>query len=111
MSSTGPDTPSEDELREMSTEQTMLTGAATDGVYPVHRRNRFPVPGTKAEKRSERAVAALFAIAALAGVAFIVVFIAAPWNWKPPGNSQNFRFYTPLLGALLGIMLAALGAG
>jgi len=111
VSSTGPDTPSEDELRAMTTEQAMLTGAATDGVYAVHRRNRFPVPGTKAEKRSERAVALLFTIAALAGVAFIVVFIAAPWTWKPPGNSQNFRFYTPLLGLLLGIMLAALGAG
>ncbi|HEY7050203.1 MAG TPA: ubiquinol-cytochrome c reductase iron-sulfur subunit [Jatrophihabitantaceae bacterium] len=105
------DIPSEEELRGMSTEQAMLTGAVSDDVHLVHRRNRFPVPGTKAEKRAERTVAACFVISALAGVGFIVAFIAAPYHYKTPSHSQNFRFYTPMLGGLLGIMLAALGIG
>jgi ubiquinol-cytochrome c reductase iron-sulfur subunit len=103
--------PSEDELRAMNTEQAMMAGAEADDVYVVHRRNRFPVPGTKAEKRAERTVAGLFVLAALAGVGFIVAFIAVPYHYKTPNHSQNFRFYTPILGGLLGIMLAALGIG
>lgn len=103
--------PSADELREMTTEQAMLAGTDADDVRVVHRRDRFPVPGTKAEKRSERAIATLFVLSALAGLAFIVVFIVAPFNYKTPGHSQNFRFFTPLLGALLGLMLALLGIG
>ena len=105
------DIPSEEELRGMNTEQAMLTAARSDDVHLVHRRNRFPVPGTKAEKRAERAVAACFIISALAGVGFIVAFIAAPYHYKTPSHSQNFRFYTPMLGGLLGIMLLGLGIG
>jgi quinol---cytochrome c reductase iron-sulfur subunit len=105
------DIPSEEELRAMSTEQAMLTAARSDDVHLVHRRNRFPVPGTKAEKRAERAVAACFVISALAGVGFIVAFIAAPYHYRTPSHSQNFRFFTPMLGGLLGIMLLALGIG
>jgi ubiquinol-cytochrome c reductase iron-sulfur subunit len=103
--------PGEEELRAMSTEQAMIAAADVDDVHVVHRRNRFPVPGTKAEKRAERTVAGLFVLSALAGVGFIVAFIAVPYHYKTPSHSQNFRFYTPILGALLGIMLAALGIG
>jgi ubiquinol-cytochrome c reductase iron-sulfur subunit len=106
-----PDPPTYDELQRMDTEQAMIAAAESDGVHVVHRRDRFPVPGTRAEKRAERAVSGLFVLSALAGVAFIVVFVAAPYNYKTPGHSQNFRFYTPLLGSLLGLMLAALGIG
>ena len=108
----GPHPPqTEDELREMSTEQAMIAGADADGVHVVHRRDQFPVPGTKAEKRAERTVSAMFVLSALAGVAFIVVFVAVPYEYKTPGHGQNFRFYTPLLGGLLGLMLALLGIG
>jgi ubiquinol-cytochrome c reductase iron-sulfur subunit len=103
--------PTEEELRAMSTEQAMIAGADADDVHVVHRRARFPVPGTKAEKRAERTVAGLFVLAALAGVGFIVAFIVVPFQYKTPSHSQNFRFYTPILGGLLGIMLAALGIG
>ena len=103
--------PTADELREMSTEQAMLAAAEVDGVHVVHRRERFPVPGTRAEKRAERTIASLFVLSALAGVAFIVVFIALPYEYKTPSHSQNFRFYTPLLGGLFGLTLAALGIG
>jgi ubiquinol-cytochrome c reductase iron-sulfur subunit len=103
--------PSAEELRQLSTEEQMLIGAASQGVHIVHRRSRFPIPGTKAEKRAERAVASMFLLAALAGVGFIVAFIALPYKWTGPSTGQNFSFYTPVLGALLGVMLVAIGFG
>jgi quinol---cytochrome c reductase iron-sulfur subunit len=103
--------PTEDELREMSPEQVMLAAAEVDGVHIVHRRDRFPIRGTKAEKRAERGVAASFTISALAGVGFIVAFVALPYGWHLPGTPQNFRFYTPALGGLLAIMMIFMGVG
>jgi ubiquinol-cytochrome c reductase iron-sulfur subunit len=105
------DAPTADELRAMTPEQAMIAGAESQGVRIVHRRNRFPIRGTKAEKRAERAVAACFLIAALAGVAFIVAFVALPWKWHLPGTPQNFRFYTPALGGLLAALLLFMGVG
>jgi len=104
--------PGPDELREMSPEEAMLAGAESGGVHVVHRRQRYPIPGTKAEKRAERGVSFMFGLAALAGVAFIVVFVAWPYVYHLPGEgSQRFRFYTPLLGGLLGLMLLGMGFG
>lgn len=100
-----------DELRQMTPEDAMIAGSEADGVHLVHRRNRFPIPGTKAEKRAERAVAFCFTISALCGVGFIVAFIAVPFKWHLPGTPQNFRFYTPTLGGLLAGLLLFLGVG
>ena len=100
-----------DELREMSTEDVMRAGAEADGVYILHRRERFPVRGTKAEKRAERAVALCFLLSALGGVGFIVAFIVLPYHWHLPGTSQNFKYYTPVLGGLAGLMLLMMGVG
>jgi ubiquinol-cytochrome c reductase iron-sulfur subunit len=103
----------DEDIASLSTEEAMIAGAERDGVYIVHRRERFPIAGTKAEKRAERTIAALFVIAFLAIVAFIVVFCGAvPFEWKLPGaGNQNFRYFTPLLGGLLGLALAAIGIG
>ncbi len=103
--------PSAAELQAMTPEQRMIAGAEADGVHIVHRRERFPIRGTKAEKRAERGVAACFLIAALAGVAFIVCFVALPWHWHLPGTPQTFRFYTPALGGLLAALLLFMGVG
>jgi ubiquinol-cytochrome c reductase iron-sulfur subunit len=103
--------PTAAELREMTPEQVMLAGAEADGVHIVHRRDRFPIRGTKAEKRAERGVALCFTIAALSGVGFIVAFVALPYKWHLPGTPQNFRFYTPALGGLLALMLLFMGVG
>lgn len=100
-----------DELRQQSPEEVMLAGAEADDVHIVYRRDRFPIHGTQAEKRVERAVASCFLISALAGVGFIVAFVAIPFKWHLPGTPQNFRFYTPALGGLLAIMLLFLGIG
>jgi len=106
-----PNTPTADELRKMTPEEAMIAGAESQGVRIVHRRDRFPIRGTKAEKRAERAVAACFLIAALAGVGFIVAFIALPWKWHLPGTPQNFRVYTPALGGLMAALLLFMGVG
>jgi ubiquinol-cytochrome c reductase iron-sulfur subunit len=104
--------PTPDELDAMTAEEAMIAGARADGVYIVHRRDRFPIRGTKAEKRAERTVSALFVLAALAGIGFIVCFIAVPYHYHlPTDGSQNFRFYTPLLGGLAALMLLFLGIG
>jgi ubiquinol-cytochrome c reductase iron-sulfur subunit len=95
----------------MTPEQVMLAGAESDGVYVVHRRDRYPIPGTKAEKRAERAVALCFVISALAGLGFVVAFVALPYHWHLPGTPQTFRFYTPALGGLLALMLIMIGVG
>jgi ubiquinol-cytochrome c reductase iron-sulfur subunit len=102
---------STDELREMTPEEAMLAGAEADGVHIVHRRDRFPIRGTKAEKRAERAIALAFTVSALAGVGFIVAFLALPYHWHLPGTPQTFRFYTPALGSLLAAMLLFMGVG
>ena len=91
-----------EELEQLSPEERMIAGANADGVHIIHRRDRFPIRGTKAEKRAERAVSMFFILAALAGVGFVVAFVAVPYHWQLPTKSQNYRFYTPLLGGLLG---------
>jgi ubiquinol-cytochrome c reductase iron-sulfur subunit len=103
--------PTLEELQQMTPEERMIAAAAHDGVYIVHRRDRFPIRGTKAEKRAERGVAVCFGIAALAGVAFIVCFVALPWHWHMPGTPQNFRFYTPVLGGTFAALLVFMGIG
>jgi ubiquinol-cytochrome c reductase iron-sulfur subunit len=100
-----------DELREMTPEEVMLAGTEADGVHVVHRRDRFPIRGTKAEKRAERGVALSFLVSALAGVGFIVAFVAMPYHWHLPGTPQTFRFYTPVLGSLLAVMMLFMGVG
>jgi len=104
---------SADEAARLSPEEAMIAGAEADGVYLVHRRERYPIAGTRAERRAERTIAAVFLIGFLAAVAFIVVFCGAvPFEWRLPGvGNQNFRYFTPLVGALLGLALACIGIG
>jgi ubiquinol-cytochrome c reductase iron-sulfur subunit len=103
--------PTEEDIRRMTPEEAMVAGAELDGIHIVHRRDRFPIRGTKAEKRAERGVALAFTISALAGVAFIVYFCAGKWHWHLPNSPQTFQYYTPVLGGTLAIMLLFLGVG
>ncbi|MBN9619443.1 MAG: Rieske 2Fe-2S domain-containing protein [Actinobacteria bacterium] len=103
--------PSEEEIRRMTPEEAMIAGAEVDGIHIVHRRDRFPIRGTKAEKRAERGVALCFTLSALCGLAFVVYFCAGKWHWHLPGTAQTFRFYTPVLGATLAGMLVFFGVG
>src|SRR6266508_1695101 len=80
-------------------------GARRDGVEIVHYAPRFPVPGTRAERRIERTIALLFLIAGAAATTFVVVF--AVWDLTYRTGSGPDKLYTPLLGGTLGLALLA----
>jgi ubiquinol-cytochrome c reductase iron-sulfur subunit len=84
-------------------------GARRDGVEIVHYEPRFPVPGTKAEKRAARAVVRWFLLAFVAGTAFVVAYIAWPWRYEVGANTA--KWYTPVLGLTFGLSLLGVGLG
>jgi ubiquinol-cytochrome c reductase iron-sulfur subunit len=105
--------PGVEAISQMSAEEAMIVAAEQDGVAIVHRRERFPIAGTKAERRAERTIALVFLIAFAAAIGFIVVFCGlVPFQYKLVGQgNQDYKYFTPLLGLLLGISLAAIGVG
>jgi ubiquinol-cytochrome c reductase iron-sulfur subunit len=84
-------------------------GARRDGVEIVHYAQRFPVPGTRAERRIERTIGLCFMLCALGAIAFVVAFIWWPWEYKS-GSNLN-KLYTPVLGLTLTIALGGLAMG
>ncbi|WP_433798298.1 cytochrome bc1 complex Rieske iron-sulfur subunit [Actinomycetospora sp. CA-084318] len=105
--------PSDAELAEMSTDDLVRLGNRIDDIEIVSDRPRFPVPGTRAEKRAERQVAGWFILAAVMGLAFIVIFIAWPWEYVSPGQEGDllYALYTPMIGATLGLSVLGVGMG
>src|ERR1700754_4040538 len=88
-------------------------GARRDGVEIVHYAPRFPVPGTRAEKRIERVLALLFLFTGLFGTAFVVAYIWWPWRYGAGDSTYRslYPLFTPVLGVTLGLALATLGVG
>jgi len=87
-------------------------GARRDGVEIVHYAPRFPVVGTKAERRIERTIAFLFFLAFLGGMGFVVTYIWWPWRYESGAAPDVLsKLYTPLLGVSLGLALLSLGMG
>src|SRR5947209_7541186 len=82
-------------------------GARRDGVEIVHYVPKFPVPGTRRERRIERTIAGLFALAGLAAVGFVVAYVGLPMRYEPGANLG--KLYTPALGFCLGVMLLSIG--
>lgn len=82
-------------------------GARRDGVEIVHYAPRFPVPGTRAERRVERVIALMLFLTGLLGLGFVVAYIWWPWRYSP-GTGLD-KFYNPVLGMTLGLSLAFLG--
>jgi len=103
--------PTPEELGEMSRDELVALGAKLDGVELVDYPDPWPVKGTRAERRAERVVAFWFILAALAAIAFIVVFIWWPWQYQNPGHQALYNLYTPMLGVTLGLTVLGLGAG
>jgi ubiquinol-cytochrome c reductase iron-sulfur subunit len=105
----------EAELAEMSRDEKVRLGLELDEVELVEYRDRWPVKGTKAERRAERAVAGWFALAALSALAFIAVFIFWPWHYvdplKDPRGAFIYSLYNPLIGLFLGLSIFAVGIG
>ena len=82
-------------------------GARRDGVEIVHYEPRFPVPGTKVEKRIVRSIALLLVLSGLLAFGSVVSFIWWPFDYEPGQNAS--KLYTPLLGLGLGGSLVLLG--
>lgn len=82
-------------------------GARRDGVEIVLYEPRVP-PGSRVERRIERTIALLFLLGGAFATAFVVAYVAWPWEYEP-GHSIN-KFYTPVLGVTLGAALFCLGA-
>ncbi|TCB97860.1 Rieske (2Fe-2S) protein [Micromonospora zingiberis] len=83
-------------------------GARRDDIEIVHYEPQV-VPGSKAERRLVRTVAAMFLLTGLAATAFLVVYIWWPWQYEMGRGGD--KFYTPLLGITLGIALLSVGFG
>ncbi|MBE9373152.1 ubiquinol-cytochrome c reductase iron-sulfur subunit [Saccharopolyspora sp. HNM0983] len=104
----------EAELAEMSRDEKMRLGLALDDVELAEYHDRWPVEGTRAERRAERAVAAWFALAGLSALAFIAVFLFWPWEYQSPDDEQAhfiYSLYNPLIGFFLGLSILAVGVG
>jgi ubiquinol-cytochrome c reductase iron-sulfur subunit len=82
-------------------------GARRDGVEILHYAPRFPVPGTKLEKRVVRSLALMFLFVGLAGTAFVLAYSLWPFAYKPGANLN--KWYTPVLGVTLGLTLLFIG--
>ncbi len=71
-----------EDLDRMSRDDLVTLGTNLDGVDVAFRKDRWPVEGTRAEKRAERNVAFWFALAGIAGVAFIAIYLFWPWEYQ-----------------------------
>jgi ubiquinol-cytochrome c reductase iron-sulfur subunit len=110
-----PDTglPSDAELAAMSREELVELGAKLDGVETVYKEPRWPVPGTRAEKRAGRQVANWLLLGGFSGLALVLVFLFWPWEWQPYGSEGEFLYTlaTPLYGLTFGLSILAIGIG
>jgi ubiquinol-cytochrome c reductase iron-sulfur subunit len=105
--------PTDAELAEMSRDDLVTLGGKIDGVETVFKEARWPVEGTKAEKRAERSVARWLLFGGLCGLALLVVFLFWPWEYKPYGSDGEFLYSlaTPLYGLTFGLSILAIGIG
>jgi len=106
--------PTKAELAEMDRDQLVALGGQLDGVELAEYPDPWPVKGTRAEKRAERAIALWFTLAGFSGLAFLIVMIWWPWQYQPPGESTAhfwYSLYTPMLGVTLGVSILAFAFG
>ncbi|TWF74163.1 menaquinol-cytochrome c reductase iron-sulfur subunit precursor [Pseudonocardia hierapolitana] len=108
-----PPTPTPAEVEDMTLDQRARLAGDLDDVDVVHNQRKWPIPGTRAEKRAERAVAMWFAISALSGLAFLVAFVAWPFEYVAPGEPGylTYTLYTPVVGGTFGLSVLAIGIG
>ncbi len=114
MSNTGKQPePTPEELAGMSRDDLVRLGTTLDDVDVAYRSDRWPVPGTRAEKRAERSVAFWFALAGVTALAFAAIFVFWPWEYDQTGTTTSglYVLYTPLLGLTMGTSILAVGVG
>lgn len=108
-----PGQPTDAELTTMSREELVELGGKVDGVETVFQEPRWPVPGTRAEKRAERSVATWLLIGGVSGLVLLLVFLFWPWEYQPYGSENEFLYSltTPLYGLFFGLSILAIGIG
>ncbi|MGE3287450.1 MAG: ubiquinol-cytochrome c reductase iron-sulfur subunit [Pseudonocardia sp.] len=101
------------DLDEMSTDELARLATELDDVEVVHNQRRFPIPGTRAEKRAERAVATWFVLSAISGLVFLLAFLFWPHEYVAPFDEGYgiYILYTPIIGVTFGFAVLALGIG
>jgi ubiquinol-cytochrome c reductase iron-sulfur subunit len=78
------------DLDGMTRDDLLRAGLEQDGVRLARYADRWPLPGTRAERRAVRGVFCWLGLSAVFGVGFVVVYLVWPFR----GND----LYTPLLG-------------
>jgi ubiquinol-cytochrome c reductase iron-sulfur subunit len=105
--------PDEAALASMSNKELLDLGGKIDGVDIVYKEPRWPVEGTRAEKRAERGVALWLLLGGAFGLALLLIFLFWPWEYKPkeaPG-SLFYTLATPLYGLTFGMSILAIAVG
>jgi ubiquinol-cytochrome c reductase iron-sulfur subunit len=105
--------PTAADVEDMTPERLARLAHELDDVEVVHNQRKFPIPGTRAEKRATRAVALWFVLSALSGLAFIAAFLFWPYEYVSPFEPGYtlYALYTPIIGATFGFAVLALGIG
>ncbi|MCB1263951.1 MAG: ubiquinol-cytochrome c reductase iron-sulfur subunit [Mycobacterium sp.] len=105
--------PKEENLAGMTESELAALGGRIDGVDTVFKEPRWPVSGTRAEKRSERLVAFWLMFGGLMGLLLLLVFLFWPWEYKPYGVKGNllYSWATPMYGITFGLSILAIGIG
>jgi ubiquinol-cytochrome c reductase iron-sulfur subunit len=107
--SQGDQLPTDEQLAAMSREELVTLGGKIDGVDTVFKEPRWPVEGTRAEKRAERTVAYWLLLAGVSGLALLLIFLFWPWEYEP--ESIWYSLATPLYGLTFGLSILAIGIG
>jgi len=114
MSATNEPEPDEAALATMSNKELLDLGGKMDGVQIAYKEPRWPVEGTKAEKRAEHGVALWLLLGGGFGLALLLIFLFWPWEYKPleADGSLLYTLTTPLYGLTFGasILCIAIGA-
>lgn len=105
----GTDRPDPAALETMSRAELVALGGRLDGVETVYQEPRWPVAGTRAEKRAERRVAGWFLAAGGFGLALLLIFLFWPWEYTP--GSITYALTTPLYGLTFGLSVLSIGIG
>ncbi len=105
--------PDEAALASMSQQELLELGGKIDGVRIAYKEPRWPVEGTKAEKRAERGVALWLLLGGAFGLALLLIFLFWPWEYKPVDADGNFLYSltTPLYGLTFGMSVLSIAIG